>query len=180
MCTYDEGAAHFLDCYWRGTKFSSVHTSFEVINMIKKVKVKVKLSRYKPCVAQRVGRGIALLFRGRGTRRGWVVSSTPRLSFTPGKNRYPFYRRLGGPQDRSGRAGNLVPTWIRSRTVQPVVSPYTDWATRPTINNYFCVILIYSLIFYPRLSYTLVSKNKRICSDTPTSIQQFSSALIEL
>jgi len=45
-------------------------------------------------VAQRVGRGIALLFHDRGTRRGWVVSSTPRPHFTPGKDRYPFYRRL--------------------------------------------------------------------------------------
>ena len=43
-----------------------------------------------------------------------------------GKSRYPFYRRLGGPQGRSGRAENLVPTWIRTRTVQPVVSRYTD------------------------------------------------------
>ena len=32
------------------------------------------------------------------------------------KTRYPFYRRLGGPQGRSGRAENLVPTGIRSRT----------------------------------------------------------------
>ena len=100
------------------------------------VKVKVKCSRYRPGVAQRVGRCIALLFHDRGTRRGWVVSSTPRPHFTPrGKIRYLFYRRLGGPQDRSGRAENLVPTGIRSRTVQPVVSRYTDWATRPTRNN---------------------------------------------
>jgi len=49
-----------------------------------------------------------------------------------GKTRYPLYRRLGGPQGRFGRAENLVPTGIRSRTVQPVVSRYTDWATRPT------------------------------------------------
>jgi len=34
------------------------------------VKVKVKGSRYRPGVAQRVGRGIALLFHDRGTRRG--------------------------------------------------------------------------------------------------------------
>ena len=39
--------------------------------------------------------------------------------------RYPFYRRLGGPQGRSGWAENLVPTGIPSRIVQPVVSPYT-------------------------------------------------------
>jgi len=50
----------------------------------------------------------------------------------PGKTRYPLYRRLSGPQGRSGRVENLVPTGIRSRTVQPVVSRYTDWATRPT------------------------------------------------
>jgi len=31
---------------------------------------KVKCSRYRPGVAQRVGRGIALLFHDRGTRRG--------------------------------------------------------------------------------------------------------------
>jgi len=97
-----------------------------------RVKVKVKFSRYRPGVAQRVGRDIALLFHDRGTRRGWVVSSTPRPHFTPGKTRYPFYRRLGWPRGRSRRAENLVPTGIRSRTIQPVVSRYTDWATRPT------------------------------------------------
>ena len=36
------------------------------------------------------------------------------------KTRYPFYRRLGGPQGRSGWAENLVHTRIRSLTVQPV------------------------------------------------------------
>ena len=79
------------------------------------VKVKVKWSRYSPSVAQRVGRDIALLFHDRGTRRGWVVSSTPRPHFTPGKTQYPFYRRLGGPQGQSWHAENLVPTGIRSR-----------------------------------------------------------------
>ena len=97
---------------------------------------KVKCSRYRPGVAQRLGRGIALLFHDRGTRRGWVVSSTPGRTLTPGKTRFPFYRRLGGPQGRSGRAENLVPTGIRSRTVQPIVIRYTDWATRPTYNWY--------------------------------------------
>jgi len=83
-----------------------------------------------------MGRGIALLFHDRGTRRGWVVSSTPRPHFTPPeKTRYPFYRRLGGPQGWFGRTENLVPTGIRSRTVQPVVSRYTDWATGPKKNN---------------------------------------------
>ena len=90
-------------------------------------------SSYRPGVAQRVGRGIALLFHDRGTRRGWVVSSTHRPHFTPGKTRYQFYRRLGGHQGRSERAENFVPTEIRSRTVQPVVSrcPYVTTGIKP-------------------------------------------------
>jgi len=40
-------------------------------------KVKAKWSRYRPGVALRVGRAIALLFHDRGTRRELVLSSTP-------------------------------------------------------------------------------------------------------
>ena len=77
--------------------------------------------------ALRVSRGIALLFLGPSALDGGGgVNPTPRPPPLPGKTRYPFYRRLGGPQRRSGRAENLVPTGIRSRTVQPVVSRYTD------------------------------------------------------
>jgi len=57
--------------------------------------VKVKWSRYRPGVAQRVGRGIALLFHDRGTRRGWVVSSTSRSHFTPGKDPVPILQEAG-------------------------------------------------------------------------------------
>ena len=82
--------------------------------------VKVKWSRYRPGVAQRVGRGIALLFHDRGTRRVWVVSSTLRPHFTPRER--PGTHFTGGwvgPQGRSGRAENLVPTGIRSQTSSP-------------------------------------------------------------
>ena len=61
----------------------------------------------------------------------WSAARSGR-TLPPGKTRYPFYRRLGGPQGRSGRAENLVPTGIRSRTAQPVVSRYTDCATWPS------------------------------------------------
>ena len=88
--------------------------------------------RYRPGVAQRVGTGIALLFHDRSTKRGEWSAARPGRTLPPGKTRYPFYRSLGGPQGRSGRAENLVPAGIRSRTVQPVVSRYTDWATGPT------------------------------------------------
>jgi len=64
--------------------------------------------------------------------RGEWSAAHPGRTLPPGKTRYPFYRRLGGPKGRSERAENLVPTGIRSRTVQPLVNRYTDWTTRPT------------------------------------------------
>ena len=73
---------------------------------VTKVK-KIKWSRYRPGVAQRVGRGIALLFQDRGTRRGWVVSSTPRPHFTPGKDRVPILQEVGwapGPVWTDGKS----------------------------------------------------------------------------
>jgi len=48
----------------------------------------------------------------------WSAARPGRI-LPPGKTRYPFYRRLGGPQAWSGWVENLVPTGIRSRTVQP-------------------------------------------------------------
>jgi hypothetical protein len=46
-----------------------------------------------------------------------------------GKTRYPLYRRLGGPQGRSGRLRKTLPTpGFDPRRAQPVVSRYTDWA----------------------------------------------------
>ena len=44
----------------------------------------------------------------------------PGRTLPSGKTQYPLYRRLSGPQGRSGPAENLVLTGIRSRTVQPV------------------------------------------------------------
>jgi hypothetical protein len=51
--------------------------------------VKVKYPRYRPRVAQRVSRDIALLSQDLGTRRGWGVSVTPRPLSTPGKDPVP-------------------------------------------------------------------------------------------
>jgi len=48
---------------------------------------------------------------------GWVVNATPRLLCPPGKTRYPLYRRLGGPQGRSGQVQKIDFTGIRSPDV---------------------------------------------------------------
>jgi len=63
-------------------------------------------------MAQRMGRGIALLFHDRSTRRGGGLAACPDCTLPPGKTQYPFYRRLGGLQGWSGWADNLVPTGI--------------------------------------------------------------------
>ena len=67
-----------------------------------------KWSRYRPGVAQRVGRGTALLFHDRGTRRGWVVSSSPgRPHFTPRKDAVPILQEVGwapGPVWTGGKS----------------------------------------------------------------------------
>ena len=70
-------------------------------------KVKVKWSHYRPGVAQRVDRGIAVLFHDNGTRRGWVVSSKPRPHFTPRKDPVPILQEAGwapGPVWIGGRS----------------------------------------------------------------------------
>ena len=112
---------------------------------------KVKWSRYRPGVAQRVGRGIALLFHDRGTRRRWVVSSTLRPHFTPGKDPPPILQEAGwalGPVWTGGKPRPRRDS-IPDRA-QPVVSRYTDWTTLPTtttiINNHVAYLrLVHSL-----------------------------------
>jgi hypothetical protein len=80
---------------------------------------------YRP-TAHRGSRNIALLFHDHGTRRGWGVSVMPRPLFTPGKTRYPLYRRLGGPQGRYGHALKISPPpGFDPRIVQPLAGTYS-------------------------------------------------------
>ena len=118
---------------------------------------KVKLSRYRPGVAQSVGRGIALLFHDRGTRRGWVVSSTPRPHFTPGKDPVHILQEAGwapGPvwtggksrshrdstPDRPARSQSLYRLWyvaellleleiFQTKVVRKIKSHILCWVT---------------------------------------------------
>ena len=53
----------------------------------------------------------------------------------PGKARYPFYRRLGGPPGSvwMGAEKSQPPPGLDPRTVTPVASRYTDWANNPAL-----------------------------------------------
>ena len=75
-------------------------------NIIINVK-KLRCFRYRPGVVQRVGRETALFLLDRGTRRRWVVSSTPRSHFTPGKEPVPILQEAGwapGPVWMGGKS----------------------------------------------------------------------------
>ena len=54
-----------------------------------------------------------------------------------GKNRYPLYRKLGGPQERSGqvRKNSLAPGFDPP-TFQPIVSRYTDYAILASLEDH--------------------------------------------
>ena len=86
--------------------------------------------------ALRDSRGIAYSIFDLGTRRDEGSASRPGRPLPPGKTQYPFKRRLGGLQGESGQVPKISPpTSFDPRTVQPVGSRYTDYATRPTIPN---------------------------------------------
>jgi len=60
-------------------------------------------------------------------------ASRPSRSLPLGKTRYSLYRRLGGPQGRSGQVRKISPSpGFDPRNVQPVAIRYTDYATRHT------------------------------------------------
>ena len=75
-------------------------------------------------MAQRVGRGIALLFHDRGTRRRCVVSSTPRPHFTPRKDPVPILQETGWAPGPVWTGGKTRPhrdsTRDRSARSQPL------------------------------------------------------------
>ena len=77
--------------------------------------------------------------------RGEGSASRPGRSLPPGNTRYPLYRRLGGPQGRSGPVRKIsLPPGFDPRTVQPVASRYTVYATRPTHLYVKLVIIVTS------------------------------------
>ena len=68
-------------------------------------------------------------------------AARPDRTLVPGKTRYPFYRRLGGPQGRSERAENLVPSGIRSRTTQPIAQSLYRLNYRAHLKGFYVHLL---------------------------------------
>jgi hypothetical protein len=66
----------------------------------------------------------------------------------PGKTRYPLYRRLGGPQGRSGRVRKISPPpEFDPPTYHPVVGRNTDWAV-PAHPVHSTLFLMHLIVFF--------------------------------
>jgi hypothetical protein len=88
--------------------------------------------------------GIALLcFQTSALEGGEGSASRPGRLVPPGKTRFPLYRRLGGPQVRSGKVRKISPPpGFNLCTVHPVASCYTGWATGPTNSSNLPYIIV--------------------------------------
>ena len=119
------------------------------------LKIKVKWSRYGPSVAQRVGRGIAVFFHHRGTRRGWVVSSTPQPHFTPGRDPVPILQEGGwfpGPVWTGGKS-RPHRDWIPDRPARSSVTILTELPGPQFLHMLVLINLYESPIFATRAAW---------------------------
>jgi len=123
---------------------------------------KVKWSRYRPGVAQRVGRGIALLFRDRGTIRWWVVSSTPRPHFTPGKD--PVHIVQGFDPGSSSPLSVAIPTELPGPFVLVLLLVFT-------LQRFMSVFMVVISGFPPQYHETIIcpSTNVYYCTNICTN-----------
>ena len=89
-------------------------------------------------------------------------------SLPPAKTQYPLYRRLGGPQGRSGQVRKISPPpEFDPRTVQPVASRYNDYVTHKCNTKFeysYCAVTILLFIetenFQPRKELCVVNCHK--------------------
>jgi hypothetical protein len=88
----------------------------------------------------------------------------------PGKTRYPLYRRLDGPQGLSERLRKISPPpGFDPRTVQAVVSRYTDWATWPRTVQYLILIMTQHELFLITNCMYVMSASEVRASNTITT-----------
>jgi hypothetical protein len=88
-----------------------------------------KVGRFHPFIGHKGPYGeyrySSTLFLTSALEGGEGSASRPDRNLPPGKNRYPLYRRLGGPQGRSGQVRKISPPpGFDPRTVQAVGSCY--------------------------------------------------------
>jgi hypothetical protein len=101
--------------------------------------IRVKFTLEQAIKFQRGSRGIAVLVLEPRNEVGVGGQRHASATLPPGKEpRYAFYRKLGGPQGRSGQLRKILPlSGFDSQTVQPLASRYTVydlWPPKMCIN----------------------------------------------
>ena len=145
---------------------------FKVIFILVLIKIyiymNVKWYCYRSGLAQRVGRGIALLFHDRDTRKGWVVSSTLRPHFTPRKDPVPILQEVGwapGPVWTDGKSrphlDSIPDRPARSQFIYPLSYPAHTHTHTHTHTHIYIYIYIYIYIWMEYFC-TLLVDNSRI------------------
>ena len=113
-------------------------------------------------MAHRESRGIAVLFLEHGTGRGMRDQLHAPPVLYPRKR--PGTHCTGGwvgPRADLDRCGkSRPPPGFDPRTVQPVASRYTDWATRPTLCKVVVRNTILQVDFHWRFCYLLARAEK--------------------
>jgi len=149
--------------------------------MLNKVKVKGTLVQAMMLctgrTAHRGSRGIALLFHDHGTRRGWGVSVTIRLLFTPRKDPVPIVQEAGwAPGPAWTGAENLAPNGIRStnraarsqslyRLHYPTHLMLHNWVNKICEIRIQCLVSVLwrehmSLLFTTKIVIMVITKNR--------------------
>ena len=136
-------------------------------------------------MAQRVGRGIALLFHDHSTRRRWVVSITPRPHFTPGKDRVPIVQEAGWAPGPVWTGGKSRPQ-RDSIPDRPARSQLLYRLSYPThhIYIYMCVcvcVCVYVCVWRTFSCVVVNSDNPSVSSqNSATFISSYTQILIRL
>ena len=117
-----------MTCY-QVTKYLNFHG----VSYLEIIKGKKKKDKFRPITSHEGPEGE---YRYRSTfsltsaldRNGWLTSLPGRFTCR-NETRCPFYRRLGGPQGRSGRVRKISsPQGFDPRTVQPTAIHCINWA----------------------------------------------------
>jgi hypothetical protein len=117
-------------------------------------------------VAQRVGRGIAVLFLDRGTRRGRVVSSTPRPHFTPGKDPVPILQKAGwapGPVWTAGKSRPHRDSIPDRPALSQSLYRLSYWAHKSYTVWYIIIILLYTSAHFMFTLYLILVTHVVFC-----------------
>ena len=128
-------------------------------------------------MAQRVGRGITLLFHDRGTRRGLVVSSTPRPHFIPGKDPVPNLQEAGwapGPVWTGGKSrphrDSIPDRSARSQSLYRLSYQAHIVASSWLFIQYYCINDARSQKHQMSLYFTFVSISKQRLREKLTTV----------